>query len=112
MSMGAGAMREQITFQQRSVTRDAYGAEVESLTTLATVWANVRVQRAATALERMDQTTGRETVRAQYIVTTWWRSDVFETNVIAWSGKTLDIRRAADPDGSQTYLELLVEVAP
>ena len=112
MPMGAGAMREQITIQQRTITRDAFGAAVESWSTLASVWANVKAQRAATALESMAKSTGRETVRAQYIVTTWYRTDVSEVNRLTWGSYTLDIRRVADPDGSQTHLELLAEVAP
>lgn len=44
--MKAGPMRERITVQSKSVTRDAIGAEVVTWSDVATVWADAKPVRA------------------------------------------------------------------
>ena len=41
MTLAAGRMRDRVVIQTKSATRDAYGAEVITWSTLATVWASV-----------------------------------------------------------------------
>jgi len=59
--MKAGALRDRITLQAKSVTRDAFGGEVVSWTTVSTVWAELNPWhlREQTALRRQS---GRATV--------------------------------------------------
>ena len=40
--MQAGQMRNRITIQSRSTTRDSHGGQSETWTDVATVWANIR----------------------------------------------------------------------
>lgn len=40
--MRAGLLRHRVTIKRKSVTRDAYGAEVITWTDVATVWADIR----------------------------------------------------------------------
>ncbi len=64
--MQAGNLRERVTLQQKTVTRDAYGAEVITWTDIATVWASVEPLRGREFLEqRRDghEVTTRITVR-------------------------------------------------
>ena len=53
--LAAGRLRDRVTIHAKSVTRDAYGAEVVTWTTLATVWASV------------ESLSGREYMAAQQI---------------------------------------------
>ena len=49
--MRAGALRESVTIQSKSVSRDSYGAETVSWTTHATVWAAIEPLRGQEYLE-------------------------------------------------------------
>ena len=43
--MRIGDLRKRVTIQQRNVTRDAYGASIETWDPLVTVWANIEALR-------------------------------------------------------------------
>ena len=53
--LSAGRLRDRVTIQTKSITRDAYGAEVVTWAALATVWASV------------ESLSGREYMAAQQI---------------------------------------------
>lgn len=110
--MRVGDLHETITIQQRTVTLDAFGGEVETWATLATVRASVLPQRYTTGVEAVASALGRESVQTSYTVTIYHRTDVTELHRVYWSGQALDIRRVIDPDGRRRWLELLCEVAP
>ena len=83
---GAGDLRERVTIQQATATRDAYNAEVLTWSTVATVWARV--------LERG----GREPVLADrpvmlisYEVTVRDGRTITHEQRVIWRGKTLTI---------------------
>lgn len=49
--MEAGKLRNRVAIQQKSVTRDAFGAEVVTWSTVATVWGAVEPMRGQEFLE-------------------------------------------------------------
>lgn len=64
--MRAGELRERVTLQRKSVTRDSYGAEVITWTDIATVWASVAPLRGREFLEQRrdgNEVTTRITLR-------------------------------------------------
>lgn len=65
--MNAGKLNRRVTIEQRSSTVDAIGQPVETWTTVATVWADIRFQRGLESL-RADSTTSiaRASVRIRY----------------------------------------------
>jgi len=72
--MRGGLLNERVTFQQRSVTRDAFGAEVVTWADFATVWANVSEQHA------MEQVAAAERVQTRVVqVKTRWVAGVTGT---------------------------------
>jgi head-tail adaptor len=87
--MAAGAMREQITIQRKSVTADRTGGRAESWTTLATCFAAVRTKPNGEALEE-----GRMNARTLNAFTIWHDAapTVSENDRILWNSETWNIR--------------------
>ena len=100
--MRAGELRQRITIQQKTITRDTYGAAVETWAALATVWA---------AVEPMS---GREYFQSQQInaeVTTRirirHRSDVDSTMRVVFGASTYDIQAVIEPETNKRELQLM-----
>ena len=65
--MRAGQLRQRVTVQEKSVTRDDYGAEVITWTDLATVWAAVQPLTGREWIEGRQETAGVTTrIRMRY----------------------------------------------
>lgn len=105
-NMTAGQLGEQVAIQSSTATQNSYGEPVLTWSTVATVWANVSVNRRATDLERFVEATGAEVQRTQYTVTIYYRTDVTERNRLVWGSETLDIEQVYDPDGRKQWLEI------
>lgn len=105
-----GAMMEQITIQQRSATQDAYGDELESWSTYATVWANVEANRRATDMEHFVAGAGKERQRTQYVARIYYDSAItVDGHRVSWAGKVYDIEQVFDPDGRRQWTELRIQ---
>ena len=83
--MKAGDLRNRVIIQNKSVTRDGYGAEVISWVTHATVWAAIEPLRGREWLEtRMVQADVDTRIRIRYLSTVTpsmrvlWGTRVFE----------------------------------
>ena len=79
-------MRQRITIQDRTIARDAFGAEVETWGTLATVWARIDTPSGSeyTAQDRAGAAvTQRVTIRT--------RAGIEPTMRIDWGGRILQI---------------------
>lgn len=100
--MRAGQLRHLITIQQRSVTRDDFGAESESWTTFSQLWAKVSPlsgQELEQAQAMHSETTHQVTIRYLVGITTEMR--------VQHAGRTLNILAVTNPDERNIQLELL-----
>lgn len=100
--MRAGELRHRVTIQQKSVTRDSYGAEVITWTDVATVWAAVEPLRGREFLEaKQIQSETAYRVRIRH------RSDVDTDMRVMWNSRTLEIVAVLDIGGLGRELELM-----
>lgn len=100
----AGPLDRYVTIEQKTKTRDAYGAEIETWTTFAQVWASKRDIR------------GREYFAAQQVNaetdTVWrirWIAGVKAEMRINWNGTLYDIQDIAEI-GRREGLEIMARV--
>ena len=94
-------MDRRVTIEQDTPTRDTTGAEVESWSTLATVWAEVRERRGREFFDSHQVTAEIDTV---FLIR--WRSDVTAKMRINWDGKLYDIHFVGEI-GRQRGLEIM-----
>ena len=99
--MHAPQLNQRIEILRRTVTRDAFGAEVETWATLAIWWADVR-DVSARELLATKQTVGERLTR----FTVRKHSDVTVLDRVRWSGRTLGIEAIVDPDGMNRWTEI------
>jgi SPP1 family predicted phage head-tail adaptor len=100
--MRAGTLRHRVVIKQPSTARDAAGAPTETLTTIATIWANVGF---ASGRERW---ANEHTVNNyDAVVTIRYRSDLTEDMQVHHDGRVLDIKAIIDPFGNKSDLKLL-----
>jgi len=97
--LSAGRLRDRVTIQTKSITRDAYGAEVVTWATLATVWASV------------ESLSGREYMAAQQInaervqrVVIRDRDDVMPHMRVTHRGRVMNIDAILKRDLDHLYL--------
>jgi SPP1 family predicted phage head-tail adaptor len=100
--MQAGALRERITVQRKSVTRDAFGGETITWTDVATVWAEAQPigGREYTAL-RQAQSEITIRFRLRYL------AGVTPAMRVSWNGGQYDIVEVIDVGARNRELELL-----
>lgn len=103
--MQAGKLRQRITIEQATETRDAFGATLQSWGTLATVWAEVLPKVGGTGEEFVTDAASERTSQG-YTINLRYRSDVTTKMRVNWQGKLLDIESVADPDGRRRALKL------
>lgn len=101
--MHSGQLDRQIILQQRSVTRDAFGAEIVTYATFATVWAQ-KVEMSGREFFTAKQVTP-EVVRKYRIR---WLAGVNESMRLV-DGETWDIQRITEID-RRKWLEITVKV--
>lgn len=102
MGLPAGAFRERVTIEQKSVARSAIGEESATWVTLATVWAAVEPLRGReffAAAQMLDATDYRITIR--------YRSDVTRDMRVNWGGELMDITSVIDVRSRRENLELM-----
>lgn len=78
MTLLAGRLRDRVTVQAKSVTRDAYGAEVVTWGTHATLWASVE---SLSGREYLEQQFGVDQVRAARAVRVVLR---YRDDIVPW----------------------------
>jgi len=100
--MISGRLRHRITIKQPAITRDAVGAPVNTLTDIATVWANVGF---ASGRERW---ANEHTVNNyDAVVTIRYMPGITEDMQVHHDGRVLDIKAIIDPLGNKSELKLL-----
>lgn len=100
--MRAGELRQRVTIQQKSVTRDTTGGEVITWTTFATVWGHViplgGTERVRYGLEE-SEANARIKIRYKAGVVPWMRVD--------WGDHEYDILEVVDTWSSTREMVLL-----
>lgn len=104
MGYSAGELRERVTIQTKTRTRDAMGGYVESWTDTATLWALVRPMSGG---ERAQA--GQQQSAADYKVVIRYRSGITPQQRLVWRGTPLNIRFIADRGPRALYLEIEAE---
>jgi SPP1 family predicted phage head-tail adaptor len=100
--MNAGELRQRITLERPTITRDTSGAEIQTWGTFATVWASKKhkTSREFYAAQKVNaEITDLFTIRYRAGVTTRMR--------VSFDGKDYDILGADDPDGRRRELQVL-----
>jgi len=97
-------MRERVTIKVNSYAKDALGANIPTVTDLATVWAQVKPVRGQ---EMKD--IGRLASKELYLVTIRHRTDVTTDNSILWGAKLMNIRSVQNRDERKAFLSMECE---
>lgn len=108
--MRIGDLRERVTIQSATQSRDTFGAVTETWSDVAVVWANVTPLKYTSGVEALVNSQGREVVNTAYTITLRFRTGVTERNKLIWNNTVLDVKRVIDPTGRREWLELLCEV--
>lgn len=104
-------LSQRVTIEQRSVAREtAFGSEVVTWSTLATVWANVVDQ--VNPKKGGDEVTGGDmrTVQSRTIVTIRWRNDITNDMRVQWPDRSRVFQITGKAEiGRREWLELSCE---
>jgi SPP1 family predicted phage head-tail adaptor len=103
--MEAGDLNRRITIETPTVTRDTYGAEILTWSTLVTVWASKqhKTSREFYAVSKINsEVTDLFVIRFRTGLNTRMR--------INYDSKYYDILGADDPDGRRVSIQLLCKV--
>ena len=104
--MQSGRLRERVTIQQQSITRDSYGGEVINWTTFASVWASVLP---AASGERFIRGAVQELAKITHTVRIRYRAGITPKMRISWDGRLLYVQTITDPTGRRAELVLMCE---
>lgn len=104
--MNAGPLRNQIVIEQKSVTRDAYGAEVVSWVTFATVWASYQT---ITGREFFAAAQVNSTVTAKFGIR--WLENVTTAMRVSYDSKLYNIVAILDSDRRADLMLMCEEAA-
>ena len=101
--INAGMLSERITIAARDAGKDAAGQPVNTWTTVATVWADVRYP---SGLSEIRNGADRETLKASIRIR--YRADLNAGMRVTHRGRVLDIRAVA-PNHAENYVDLICE---
>ncbi|HMR01767.1 MAG TPA: phage head closure protein [Candidatus Competibacter phosphatis] len=103
--MQTGRLRERLTIQQETVTRDDSGEELKSWSTLATVWGQVTPGASS---ERFLASAGQRVAEVTHTARIRYRTGITPKMRIVWeSTRILEILSVVDPDGRNSRTVLL-----
>lgn len=94
--MQTGRLRERLTIQQQSVTRDASGEQLIAWTEVATVWGQVSP---GASNERFLASAGQRVAEVTHTARIRYRSGITPKMRILWETRVLEIISVVDPDG-------------
>ena len=102
--IGAGDLRERVTIQRRSVTRDAVGAQIEAWQVRMTAYAMVAPMGAGEQYRRQ-----QIQAKADWKITVRYTGDVIPSDRVNWRGRTFEVKGILNPDMRRRFLELACE---
>lgn len=100
-----GELKERITLERKTKTRDGAGGATVTWASYATVWALVRPM---TGRER--ESAMRTEARAEYLVVIRNRDDILESDRIGWRGRKLNIAFLKNKGPRTAFLEMEAEI--
>ena len=108
--MKAGELNRQIVIQSRDSGEDAAGQPVDTWTTLATVWANVK---GATGMGSIRQSANQDGVAVElnsYSFRIRYRTDVDAANRVVFNGQNFDVKQVRHDYAGKEWTDLVCEV--
>jgi SPP1 family predicted phage head-tail adaptor len=105
--MNFGEFRERISIERATTASDGHGGQSVTWSAVysAGVWAKIQSVRG-----REEERHGRLSTVETYLVTVRFGIDVTTLDRIVWRGKTLNVRAAADREGTREWYTLECEV--
>lgn len=105
----AGMLNRRVTIEQVTSTRDEVGGQVETWSTLVTVWAEVRQKSASERFYRQ-----QVAAQATHTITIRWRADITTKHRVVYNGRRFVIRGVTDVDDGRQWMDLACEeiIAP
>ena len=97
----AGQLRHRVAIQRLTLTKDAIGGDVQTPSTVATVWGAVRPVSGREALEGQ-----RLASTASHFITIRYRPDVTPQMRAVWRGRTFEISQVENTDTRDEQLVL------
>ena len=97
-----GAMREQISIEEPTMTSDTYGGNTRAWNSIATVWANVKPVSAAEKFFA-----GKVEMDVSHKIKIRYRDDVNATQRIVYGARTFIITGVRNIDELDKFLEIL-----
>ena len=101
--MQSGKLRERVTIQQKSVVRDAFGAEVATWVVSATVWADVR---STDGTEQVESSVDQVVATISHSVLIRYMAGLSPAMRVVWRDKSLQILSIVESDNRQRQLIL------
>lgn len=105
MSLNAGWLNRRVTFLQRSASQDAAGQPVETWTTYATRWADVRSPSGSAAAEQL--AADRETSTVAYSVRLRYCTDITNAMRAQIDGITMDIAQVIPDRAGREHTDVV-----
>lgn len=102
--MRAGRLRYRVTIQRKTVTKDAYGAETITWTTLGTYWAAVEPLRGR---EFLDQKFDGAELTTRIVLRYQGSTDIKPEYRATWDGHIYDILAVVEVDARHREYQLL-----
>lgn len=103
--MKAGALRTRVFIEQQTTTQDAVGQPVNTWTTLATVWAEIRYRRGMESIQADSMTSVvMVKIRIRY------REDVTAGMRVKSAGTTYNVTAVMPDAVTKDFLDLACEV--
>ena len=100
--MDAGKLRHRILLQTKTVSRDTFGAETVTWTTLATVWGSVEPMRGQEFIESQRAWAEVDTrMRIRY------RDGLVPTMRATWSGHVYDVKAVIEVEERKREVQLM-----
>jgi SPP1 family predicted phage head-tail adaptor len=104
MEPAAGELRERVTIQRVTSTRDAIGGVIETWSTLMTVYAKVAPMSAGEQYRRQ-----QIQAKADWKVTVRYANTIAPADRIVWRERTFQIKGITNPDMRRRFLDLACE---
>lgn len=101
---GAGELRERVTIQRVTNTRDAIGGVIETWATLVTVYARVLPMSAGEQYRRQ-----QIQAKADWKVTVRYNNEIRPADRLVWRTRTFQIKGVLNPDLHRRFLDLACE---
>jgi len=100
----AGDLRERVTIQRVSSTRDAIGGLIETWSNLMTVYAKVAPMNAGEQYRRQ-----QIQAKADWKVTVRYANSIAPADRLVWRDRTFQIKGITNPDMHRRFLDLACE---